>query len=94
MSNIMKSMQLRKDLLYTVPDASTRTYSIGHKVLSWRKKVINSRIREGIGSFEVEEIDLSTKIAFIRDDVNLQDFPSMYHGASRASRPKNCLACF
>lgn len=65
MSEIMARMRISRGLKHAVPQASTHVYKTGDKVLLWIENIVNSRIGEWLGPFEVEGMDETAKIAYI-----------------------------
>ena len=47
--------------------AASRTIEVGMQVLTWREKIVESRIGEWLGSFTVVHVDNESKLAYVRD---------------------------
>lgn len=67
MQEKMAKLKLKMALHHAVPLACDRAYEPSDKVLVWREKVVNNRIGEWLGPYEVDSMDTTKKLVFVKD---------------------------
>lgn len=67
MEQHMARVRTDRALRHAVPPAADQNFQQGDKVLVWREKIVNNRIGEWLGPFEVEGWDIEKKIVFVKD---------------------------
>ena len=67
MERIMAEMRTKRALKHKVPTAADTFYQPGDKVLVWREKIVESRIGEWLGPFEVLATDEEKKLVYVKD---------------------------
>lgn len=67
MQRHMAQMRINRALKHSVPSAADIAYKPGDKVLLWREKVVNNRIREWVGPLEVLGLESARKTVYIQD---------------------------
>lgn len=63
----MAELRVRRGLHHANLPSCGRTYEPGDKVLVWRAMIIANRIGEWLGPYEVDSVDYSKKLVYIRD---------------------------
>lgn len=73
MIEIMEHMWINGGLKQDAPNEAHIVYKIGDYVLLWRKKIVEKRIVEWLGPFEIEEMHENNKLRiFWTTSTNLQ----------------------
>ena len=67
MERIMAEMRIRRALKHKIPAAADTSYQPGDKVLVWSEKIVESRIVEWLGPFEVLASDEEKKLVYVKD---------------------------
>ena len=67
MEKHMARLRINRALQRRTPAAADRSYKPGDHVLVWREKLVESRIGEWIGPFEVIGADESKKLVYVQD---------------------------
>ena len=67
MQKHMAQSRLSRELNHSVPAAADNSYNPGGKVLVWRGNVVEDRICEWVGPFNVLGIEARKKIVYVKD---------------------------
>ena len=68
MAQEIAKSKLQRALKHNAPDAADRVFEPGQLVLVWREKIVNNRIGEWLGPYQVISMDHHTKIVLVDCD--------------------------
>ena len=67
MERPMEQLRVARALKHATPSGVNNLYNPGDKGLIWRERIVNNRIGEWIGPFNVTSFDAAKRLVFVRD---------------------------